>query len=156
MSATPDFAGCLRDIRDIKAEARAHELALVDQWRADVDIADAAVVRDGIGQLVKQSCAAIAAAEPLSDDEVVVLCVALFRALQSGAHVERTRDALACLSDIVSDFSAGPVPDPIDDDDDEGSACDQRQDERRDRAIETAAVLEHEAAVAALVKGKAS
>jgi hypothetical protein len=122
----PDFGRVLRDIGDIKAEARAHELALVDLWRADVDRAAAAVVRDSVGQLVKQSCSAIAAAEPLSDDEVV-----------------RTRNALACLSDVVADFSAearslsGPVPDPVDEDDDEGGACDAKQDARRDRELES-------------------
>jgi hypothetical protein len=136
----PDFSAVLRDIGDIKAEARAHELALVDLWRANVDRAAESVVRDNVGQLVKQSCAAIAAAEPLSDDEVVLLCTALFRAMQSSAHVERTRDALACLSDIVAAFSAearslsGPVPDPVDDDD-EGGACDVKQDARRDREL---------------------
>jgi hypothetical protein len=105
MSATPDFAGCLRDIRDLKAECKAHELALVDQWRADIDLAEEAVARSGVSQLVRQSCAAITAAEPLSDDEVVLLCCALYRALQSSAHVERTRDALACLSDVVAAFA---------------------------------------------------
>jgi hypothetical protein len=101
------------------------------------------VVRDSVGQLVKQSCSAIAAAEPLSDDEVVLLCTALFRTLQAGAHVERTRNALACLSDVVADFSAearslsGPVPDPVDEDDDEGGACDAKQDARRDRELES-------------------
>jgi hypothetical protein len=135
----PNFSAVLRDIRDLKAECKAHELALVDQWRADIDLAEEAVVRAGIGQLVKQSCAAITAAEPLSDDEVVLLCCALYRALQSGAHIERTRDALACLSDVVADFSAaahGPVPGPVDEDDDEGGV-DQRQDERRDRELES-------------------
>jgi hypothetical protein len=101
----PDFSAVLRDIGDIKAEARAHELALIDLWRADVDRAAAAVVLDGVGQLVKRSSAAITEAEPLSDDEVVILCTALFRALQSSAHVERTRDALACLSDVVAAFA---------------------------------------------------
>jgi hypothetical protein len=101
----PNFTAALRDINEIEAEKRDHELALIDLWRADVDMACEAAAPKA-GQLAKQASAAIVAAEPLSDAEVVLLCSSLYRALQSGAHIERTRNALACLSDVVAAFKS--------------------------------------------------
>jgi hypothetical protein len=107
MSATPNFAAVARDIRDIReqrAECVERELTCIERWRADVDLADNAIA--ALDHRAEDACKAIKAAMPLTSSEVVAICAALFRALQQQSHVDINRTALACLSDIVADFSA--------------------------------------------------
>jgi hypothetical protein len=99
VNARPNFSAVVRTMRDdLEAEARD-----LDRWRAEIEQADAAVCC--IGSDAEQACLAIGGAVDLSPGEVVAICCALYRQLDKQRHIETHRQALASLSDIVSDFA---------------------------------------------------
>lgn len=93
------IASHIREDAEDKAERRAQQLLT---WSAEIELHDP---QHGVSTAAEHACQWIKGSEP-SDADVAAIACALFRELAKHAHVETNRDAMACLVDMVAEFSA--------------------------------------------------